>query len=54
MEKQGDWLICQGEGKIVKACFDLMHASLHCLLSQNYIAKSGAIDVSYNNTKTTN
>ena len=24
---------------------DFMHAFLHCLLSQNYIAKSGAIDV---------
>ena len=44
MEKRADWLICQGEGKIVKAC------SLHCLLSQNYVAKSGAIDVIYNNT----
>ena len=30
MEKQGDWLICQGEGKIVKACsrFDACISSL--------------------------
>ena len=38
MEKQADWLICQGEGKIVKACsrFDacisslLIKLELHC------------------------
>ena len=38
MEKQADWLICQGEGKIVKACsrFDacisslLIKPELHC------------------------
>ena len=30
MEKQADWLICQGEGKIVKACsrFDACISSL--------------------------
>ena len=47
-EKKAGWLICQGRGKLkrfVKACSRFMHAFLHCLSSQNYIAKSGAVDV---------
>ena len=48
LEKQAYWLFCQGQGKIEEGCwhvFDFMHAFLHCLSSQNYIAKSGAIKV---------
>ena len=47
--KKADWLICQGQEKLkrfVKASvLDFMHAFLHCLSSQNYIVKSGGIDV---------
>ena len=43
LEKQACWLICQGQEK--RRVLDFMHAFLHCLSSQNYMAKSGAIDV---------
>ena len=43
------WLICQAKGKleeVFKARFlDFVNAFLSCLSSQNYIAKSGTIDV---------
>ena len=52
MGKKADWLICQGqrEEKIEEGCkagmfLVLCMHFLHCLSSQNYIAKSGAIDV---------
>ena len=37
------WLICQGQEK--RHVLDFMHAFLHCLSNQNYMAKSGAINV---------
>ena len=49
LEKQLDWLICQRREKIEEVCKSMF--SILCmpffiaLLSQNYIAKSGAIDV---------
>ena len=49
LEKQADWLICQGRRKIEevsKGTFSIFtHAFLHCSSSQNYIAKSVAIEV---------
>ena len=50
LRKKVDWLISQEGGKIeqgFKGMFLIfMHAFPHCLSSQNYIAKLGAIDVS--------
>jgi len=44
--KQADWLICQGQEKVEEVCKDMFSIlCIHCLSSQNYIAKSGAIDV---------
>ena len=49
LEKQADWLICQGRQKIGGGLqghvLYFMHAFLHYLSTQNYIAKSGAIEV---------
>ena len=49
LEKQLDWLICQRREKIEEVCKSMfsilcMHFFI-ALLTQNYIAKSGAIDV---------
>ena len=50
LEKHADWLTSQGQEKIEEVCKGMfsilcMHFFMHCLLSQKYIAKSGAIDV---------
>ena len=50
LEKHADWLTSQRQEKIEEVCKGMfsilcMHFFMHCLLSQNYIAKSGAIDV---------
>ena len=45
--RKADWLICQGQEQIVEGCkgmFSILHvcnAFLHCLSSQNYVAKLG-------------
>ena len=47
LEKQADWLICQGQKNwrgLEMYVLDFMHAFLHCWSSQNYIAKWGSID----------
>ena len=50
LEKHADWLTSQGQEKIEEVCKGMfsilcMHFFMHCLLSQKYIEKSGAIDV---------
>ena len=44
--KKADWLICQGQEKIEEGCKGMfLILCMHWLSSQNYTAKSGAVDV---------
>ena len=43
--EKADRLICQGWRGLWRHVLDFMYAFLHCLSSQSYIAKSGAIDL---------